>query len=405
MKRVISSFMVMLMVLLLAGAAQAEFKKSKIAVLDFSLQGSGFETQDMGKIVAEWFITALVKEGRFEVVERNLLQKILEEQKLSLSGLLDENTATKLGKILGVKVIITGTVMKLQNVTEINARIIDVESASIIAAENVRSTNTTSLQQLVVEMSQKIIKNFPLEGYIVQRQGKNVTIDLGHRAGVKKDMEFLVYREGNVIKHPKTGEVLDVEQIETGKIKITNTRDKIAEGVVVKESKSDEIFYGQLVKSIVALKPVEPPKPVAPPAPQPQAQAQQVVVQTTPTGAPVVVVTTAGAVAKPVDSKAQAAVWQKELKSGNAVSMRDAAKRIIRARQFDTKTLDAVEDALLAGYNSNFNDRNHVDAMAWLCKALGASGNSKYADTLKTVIKQGKSRKISGYAQKSLSQL
>jgi len=30
----------------------------------------------------------------------------------------------------------------------------------IITAENVRSTSTTSLQQLVVRMSEKIIKNF-----------------------------------------------------------------------------------------------------------------------------------------------------------------------------------------------------------------------------------------------------
>ena len=41
-------------VILLAapGPSAAEFKKTKIAVLDFQLQGDDFETKDMGKIVA-----------------------------------------------------------------------------------------------------------------------------------------------------------------------------------------------------------------------------------------------------------------------------------------------------------------------------------------------------------------
>jgi hypothetical protein len=32
------------------------------------MQGEEQENQDMGSIVAEWFITAMVKEGRFDVI-------------------------------------------------------------------------------------------------------------------------------------------------------------------------------------------------------------------------------------------------------------------------------------------------------------------------------------------------
>ncbi|MBU2622001.1 MAG: CsgG/HfaB family protein, partial [Proteobacteria bacterium] len=109
----------LLSVMLQAQAGAADFRKTKIAVLDFQLQGEGFETQDMGIIVAEWFITALVKAGRFEVIERGLLKKLLEEQKLSMTGVVDATTATQIGKFLGVKTIISGSVMKLQNVFEI----------------------------------------------------------------------------------------------------------------------------------------------------------------------------------------------------------------------------------------------------------------------------------------------
>lgn len=205
-------------------SASAEFSKTKIAVLDFQLQGEDFDNKDMGTIVAEWFITAMVREGRFDVVERRMLEKILSEQKLAMTGVVDASSATQIGKLLGVKVIITGSVMKLREITEINARIIDVESASIIAAENIKSTATTRLQDMVVEMSEKIIKNFPLEGYVVNRSGESVTLDLGVRSGVKVGMRFIVFKEGQVIKHPKTGEVLDVERIDTGKITMSMSR-------------------------------------------------------------------------------------------------------------------------------------------------------------------------------------
>jgi curli biogenesis system outer membrane secretion channel CsgG len=107
----------------------------------------------MGKIIAEWVTTAFVKEGRFDVVERRLLSKVLSEQELAVSGMVNTNTATELGKLLGVKIVITGSVIKLSQQIEVNARIIDVENASIIAAENVRAIQTTKLEELVVEMS------------------------------------------------------------------------------------------------------------------------------------------------------------------------------------------------------------------------------------------------------------
>src|SRR3972149_8820224 len=90
---------------LLAPYAGAEFKKTKIAVLDFQLHGEGYETRDMGKIVAEWLITALVKEGRFDVIERMLLEKILQEQKLGVSGVVDSESIARLGKVLGAKIV------------------------------------------------------------------------------------------------------------------------------------------------------------------------------------------------------------------------------------------------------------------------------------------------------------
>jgi hypothetical protein len=146
--------------------------------------------------------------------------------------------------------------MEFQGVMEANARIIEVETSSIIAAENVKSTSAVKLEDLVVQMAEKIIRDFPLEGYIVQREGNKVLIDLGNRTGVKPGMQFIVYQEGRIIKHPKTGEVLDIERIETGTIQVKDVRNKTADGVILHESTPDAISNGQMVKSTVELVPL-----------------------------------------------------------------------------------------------------------------------------------------------------
>ncbi|WP_457576910.1 FlgO family outer membrane protein [Desulfomarina sp.] len=240
--------------------SSADFQKTKIAVLDFVLHGDKLNTQGMGAIISEWFITSIVKSGRFDVVERAMLQKIISEQKLATTGLIDENSASELGKILGVKVIITGSVLKLKNSIEINSRVISVESGSIIAAENIRGSASDDLQSLVELLTKRIIRNFPLTGYIVKRDGKSVIVDLGLTAGLDYGTEFIVFKEGEVIKHPKTGEVLDVEQIHTGKIRITKVRRNVAEGIILQENKIG-IAYGQMVQSIQKTTAVRPQPP------------------------------------------------------------------------------------------------------------------------------------------------
>jgi len=251
MKKFMLLFSVLAFSVLLPCSATADFKRTKVAVLDFQLKGKKHDTADMDKIVAEWLITALVKDGRFEVVDRGLLKKALKEENLGVNSLVDKTSVKKLGELLGVKVIISGSVMKFQDFIVVNARIIDVESASIITAERVKSTTAIQLEELVEQMAEKIIKVFPLEGYIVFRDNNRVTLDLGRRAGVRPGMQFIAYKEGDVIKHPKTGEVLDVKSIQTGVLEIDIVKEKTSDGMILSENEAGSIEYGQLVKSVL----------------------------------------------------------------------------------------------------------------------------------------------------------
>ena len=246
--------LVLFVFLLFSSQAAAEFKKTKIAVLDFELHGNPMATEGIGGIVAEWFTTALVQDGRFDVIERAMLQKIIEEQKLAMSGIVDESTASKLGKILGVENVITGSVLNLKNRIEVNARIIGVENGSIVAAENVVRSSVEDLQGLVNDLTQRIVYHFPMTGYVVKKKDKEVMIDLGRDAGLHAGMEFIVYKEGEVIRHPKTGEVLDVEKIHTGRIRITQVHNNMAEAKIIKEE-GEGVSYGQMVQSVSERRP------------------------------------------------------------------------------------------------------------------------------------------------------
>jgi curli biogenesis system outer membrane secretion channel CsgG len=96
--------------------AQAPIKH-KVAVLDFnygtvmSASQAVFGTNvDIGKGISDMLINQLVNDGTYRVIERNQIDKILNEQNFSNSNRADPNTAAKIGHILGVDAVITGDI-------------------------------------------------------------------------------------------------------------------------------------------------------------------------------------------------------------------------------------------------------------------------------------------------------
>jgi curli biogenesis system outer membrane secretion channel CsgG len=85
------------------------FVKKRIAVIPFKDKtNQTHTTSDLGSISVDIATTLLVNTGRFEVVERERLDALLVEQKME--GIVDPETATKAGKILGVDLIFTGAI-------------------------------------------------------------------------------------------------------------------------------------------------------------------------------------------------------------------------------------------------------------------------------------------------------
>lgn len=116
-------------------------KITRIAVLTFPFTNGYISSGS--SIIAERLTTLMVERGGAEVVERTLLDKAMSEIRLGMSGALNPDSTQKLGKILGVTAIVTGTLNDLENQqTEINARLIDSETGAILAAASTRVNRT-----------------------------------------------------------------------------------------------------------------------------------------------------------------------------------------------------------------------------------------------------------------------
>ena len=109
-------FGVLFLMLTVTSGAWAQDKKL-VAVLDFdygtvrsAVQAYFGTDQDVGKGISLLLEQKLVQDGKYRVIDRNAMDKILKEQNFSNSDRVDATSAAKIGRILGVSAIITGSI-------------------------------------------------------------------------------------------------------------------------------------------------------------------------------------------------------------------------------------------------------------------------------------------------------
>ncbi len=221
-------------------------ERMSIAIFPFETMGSA--GSDLGNIVFDKLITALFNQERFKVIERNQLEKILDEQKLGMTGIIDASTAAKLGKGIGVDAIILGSVsLTRSGAVSVDARAIDTESATIITAQDAYAARFDQqiLKKLVENLAIKFVQSFPLvTGLVIKNDMGTIMIDKGTLDGLKKGMKCEVYREGAEIKHPVTGEVLGKDIKIVGEVTIKDVYEKYSLCTVISENDASAILVG-----------------------------------------------------------------------------------------------------------------------------------------------------------------
>jgi TolB-like protein len=126
--------------LLVPAAALAQDNRATVAVMYFTNSAlvNHSDYEPLSKGIAEMLITELAASPALQVVERDRLQKLLEEQDLHSTGKVDKETAVQLGKILGARhMLMGGFVIDPRQNMRLDLRAVDVETSRVEYVETV----------------------------------------------------------------------------------------------------------------------------------------------------------------------------------------------------------------------------------------------------------------------------
>jgi TolB-like protein len=151
--------------LLLPAALAAQDSRPGVAVLPFENGGSygqdreDFEALEVG--LQQMLMTEFGVNAQLRVVERGRLRALMEEQDLGASGRVDQNTAARLGRLVGARYMILGGFVDFYGDLRIDARVVNVETGEIVKTERVRDRRE-KLYDSVVELAQRLAQGLDL---------------------------------------------------------------------------------------------------------------------------------------------------------------------------------------------------------------------------------------------------
>lgn len=136
----------------------------RIAVLDFSngTPVGAARVEPLRRALGATLAGALVRSGRVRVIERSRLSALLAEQDLARSGRIEDATAARLGKLLGVDFLFLGAfIVQPNGEMMVSTRLVDVATAIVTAGPEVVG-DTRSATKLISRLADQISKQLRL---------------------------------------------------------------------------------------------------------------------------------------------------------------------------------------------------------------------------------------------------
>jgi hypothetical protein len=210
--------------------------------------------------------------GKFTLIEREKVDAVLIEQDFGTTGRVTSQTAAKIGKMLGVDLILTGSVSQFSvgstgggikglrvGVTTgkvvLQARLVNTTTGEIIIAteaENKKNLvdaryKSANFKQkfdygLAHEVMHPAVKKMVAKivdktqgmgpsasshsGRVIKVEGNKVWINLGSGSGIKIGDEFGVFRKGEELVDPDTGLSLGADEEKVGIVVVTEVKAK-----------------------------------------------------------------------------------------------------------------------------------------------------------------------------------
>ena len=101
------------------------FAREYIAVIDF--EGIGV-SEGEARALTQRLTSEIISLEMYQIVERSEMKRLLDEQKFQYSGCVDITCAVDIGKLIGAKYMVVGSISKLGNAFSLDSRMISVET-------------------------------------------------------------------------------------------------------------------------------------------------------------------------------------------------------------------------------------------------------------------------------------
>jgi len=139
----------------------SEYRPFTVAVLDF--ESSDKTLAPLGAQIGSLLTASLSVEPNLITVEREVLDELLSEQELGLSGTVRPETAARVGQLTGAKILITGRVFAVDDELVIVAKIIGTETSRVFG-ETVRQSATTPITETGEVLARKVSASITKHG-------------------------------------------------------------------------------------------------------------------------------------------------------------------------------------------------------------------------------------------------
>lgn len=261
---------VLMLAVALVGAPSSVFAQAKIRIAVSNFENNSTWSwwgDNLGRAAADELATQLVQTGKYTVIERAQLDAILQEQNLGASGAVTSATAAKVGKLLGVQLLLTGSItafsVKRTSIgmrgiggsysnaeSKIDARLVNTDTGEVmivavgqgnkrmgggyfkgVSAEQTFDQGAAqealrpAVEQVVVKLAEQTASLQSMtpaapEGQIVSTRAGSYYINRGAGAGVKVGQKFNVHHVVDEIKDAD-GRLLDKVIEQTGVLEVT----------------------------------------------------------------------------------------------------------------------------------------------------------------------------------------
>jgi TolB-like protein len=223
---------------------------SRLSVAIFPSTEKKKANKSLRNYVQTFLTYSFSDQKRFNVVKRDQLASVMEEEKTSRESLLDQETALRLGRHLGSETVLTGNIRASEASIEILAHLIDTKTSSILAEKDIywEGELTAGFRGVLDALALKFKQQIPLcEGNVTQTMPDDVIIDLGTNRAIQQGMKFLAFREGETLIDYETGMDLGSETDIIGLLSAKDVDQTFSKADVVKKFTGHAIEAGTRV--------------------------------------------------------------------------------------------------------------------------------------------------------------